>query len=237
MGWHLLKATNVERAEAIDSLRLLIGRDLRAMADEYGITVFRGPKKNKGWAGHVIERYLGLPLNSSREPNFGSWELKCFPLRTRAGALVVKETMAITMIDPHEVIAKSFRDSHLFRKLSKLVIVSRIFESPGEERSLMFSVGEFDLSDPRLYTSVEDDYETIRSTIRESGMQGLSGRMGIVIQPRTKGAGHGSTSRAFYARTQFVHQIAGLDVVSMAGWSCDDGLRWSYLPAIPASSG
>jgi hypothetical protein len=34
--------------------------------------------------------------------------------------------------------------------------------------------------------------------------------MGQFIQPRTKGAGHGSTSRAFYARTQFISQILGL---------------------------
>ena len=45
------------------------------MATAYGITVFKDGKKNKGWAGYVIERYLGLPMNSSRAPNFGSWEL------------------------------------------------------------------------------------------------------------------------------------------------------------------
>ncbi len=226
----------MERPEAIEMLRRLVGRDLRAMADEYGITVFRGEKKNKGWAGHVIERYLGLPQNSSREPNFGSWELKCFPLKTQAGKLVVKETIAVTMIDPHEVLAKPFRESHLFRKLSKLVVVSRVFESVQEERSVLFSVGEFDLTDPETAALVERDYELVRSTIRNSGPQALSGRMGAVIQPRTKGAGHGSTSRAFYARTAFVHKIAGLDIASMAGWSCDEGNRWSYFPPMPTSN-
>lgn len=29
-------------------------------------------RKNKGWAGHTLERYLGLPLNSLRALNFGS---------------------------------------------------------------------------------------------------------------------------------------------------------------------
>jgi len=90
----------VERTEAIIRLEKLIGKDLRKMADEFGITVFKNGKKNKGWAGHVIERYLGLPLNSAQSPNFGSWELKVFPLRDRRGALRVKETIAITMIDP-----------------------------------------------------------------------------------------------------------------------------------------
>ena len=87
---------------------------------------------NKGWAGHVIERILGLPLNSAQSPNFGSWELKVIPLRDRAGTLYVKETMAITMLDPYEVTNKTFRESHLFNKLCKIVICARIFESTAE---------------------------------------------------------------------------------------------------------
>jgi len=33
--------------------------------------------------------------------------------------------------------------------------------------------------------------------------------MGVLVQPRTKGPGHGSTSRAFYARKIFVAHILG----------------------------
>ena len=33
--------------------------------------------------------------------------------------------------------------------------------------------------------------------------------MGVYIQPRTKGAGHGSTSRAFYMRTGLIKEIIG----------------------------
>jgi hypothetical protein len=46
----------------------------------------------------------------------------------------------------------------------------------------------------------------IRENICEKNisLQGLSGRMGVLIQPRTKGPGHGSTSRAFYARKEFL---------------------------------
>jgi DNA mismatch repair protein MutH len=220
----------VERSEAVEQLQRLIGTDLRRRAEDYGITVFKDGKKNKGWAGHVIERYLGLPINSSREPNFGSWELKVFPLRDRNGILSVKETIAITMLDPHEVAAKLFEDSHLFRKLSKLLIVSRIFESTLDERSIVFSLGEFDLTDPGIYRSVQDDYNLIRSTIINKGFGSLSGRIGQVIQPRTKGPGHGSTSRAFYARTKFVHEIAGLSKVDMSYWSKGHDGTWSYAP-------
>ena len=48
------------------------------------------------------------------------------------------------------------------------------------------------------------------------GFEHLTGAMGILVQPRTKGSGHGSTSRAFYARTQFVAEILGIEMSNKA---------------------
>jgi DNA mismatch repair protein MutH len=202
----------VERLEAIQKLNELIGQDIRKLADDYRVTVWHeAGKKNKGWSGHTIERFLGLPLNSSRSPNFGSWELKVIPLvlNKRTGLLKVKETMAITMIDPVEVAAKEFENSHLFNKLKKIVVAARIFENQKDSRSLLHSVASFDLDHPEIYDQVKADYNLVRDTIRNQGFAQLSGKMGILVQPRTKGAGHGSTSRAFYARTSFVAHILG----------------------------
>ncbi len=201
----------MEREEAVISLRLLEGQDLRILADKHGITVWKGDKKNKGWAGHVIERHLGLPLNSSQSPNFGSWELKVVPLKKLAnGKIVVKETMAITMIDPVNVLLKPFEESHLLSKLKKAVVCSRMFESQHEHSTLLVKVATFDLGNAEIYNQVRADYELVRETIRTKGFEALTGKMGVLVQPRTKGAGHGSTSRAFYARTQFVSTILGL---------------------------
>jgi DNA mismatch repair protein MutH len=201
----------MERSEAIRRIEKLIGKDLRALADKYEITVWKNGKINKGWAGHTIERYLGLPLNSSRAPNFGSWELKVVPLKRHPKkGLSAKETMAITMIDQVEVRAKSFENSHLYAKLKKIVIVAREFENKKETRSFVRSVGIFDLDEPETLATVKGDYESVRKTLQTLGFEALTGKMGKLVQPRTKGRGHGSTSRAFYARTQFVAQILGL---------------------------
>lgn len=180
------------------------------MADQYGVTVWRGDKINKGWAGHTIERYLGLPLNSAQSPNFGSWEHKVVPLAaTPTGPLRIKETMAITMIDPYEVAAKSFEESHLLTKLRRIIVVARVAESQQETRSLLHSVAPFDLDHPDIYRQVKADYDLVRQTIQTAGFAALTGKMGILVQPRTKGSGHGSTSRAFYARKTFVAHILG----------------------------
>ena len=204
----------MERENAISKLELLKGQDLVSLAAQYEVTIWRGDKKNKGWAGHLLERYLGLPINSAQSPNFGSWELKIVPLKTLAnGRITVKETMAITMIDPVNVKNTPFEQSHLLTKLKKAVICARLFESQDENRSVLINVSAFDLDNKEDYEQVRKDYEEVRSCIATKGFEHLTGRMGVLVQPRTKGAGHGSKSRAFYARTQFVSKILNLKQV------------------------
>lgn len=201
----------LDRREGVRRINLLAGRDLRPMADQYGIPVWKNGRENKGWAGLVIEHYLGLPQNSRQEPDFGDWELKVVPLRKDAGGkLRVKESMAVTMLEPTEVLANKFEDSHLYDKLRSLVVVSRIYESAQELHSILHTAGEFDLDNPKIRVQVKDDYETIRTQIRTRGIDSVSGDLGKLVQARTKGRGHGSTTRAFYARPIFVAHILNL---------------------------
>src|SRR5258708_33655773 len=122
-----IQTQRLERRAGLARIRLLTGRDLRPLADQYGITVWKAGHKNKGWAGQVIEHYLGLPQNSLQAPDFGTWELKVVPLRHASdGSLRVKESMAITMLEPAEVVANKFTDSHLYDKLRSVVLVARM---------------------------------------------------------------------------------------------------------------
>ncbi|MDE2951006.1 MAG: MutH/Sau3AI family endonuclease [Chloroflexota bacterium] len=201
----------MEREEAIRRLQLLKGEDLHKVGECHGIYATVNGRQNKGWAGQVCERHLGLPLNSARSPNFGSWELKVVPLKyLKNGALVFKETMAICMIDKVEVARNDFYASHLLRKLSKMVVVARTVESDYTEPSYVYKVIDFVLSE-ELYEHIEKDYDEVRSVIRDPrrGFDCLTGRMGVLVQPRTKGPGHGSQSRAFYARKELLREIFG----------------------------
>lgn len=197
----------MERSEAIINIKKIVGKDLRELAREYNVTVFKEGKKNKGWAGHVIERYLGLPINSAQSPNFGSWELKTICLKyLKDKSLTVKETMAVTMIDPYNIERTEFENSHLLAKMQKIVIAARIWESQLEEKSILYATTTFDLGDTEIFNQIKADYNLVRETIITKGFSALSGKLGVYIQPRTKGAGHGSTSRAFYARVPFLMQ-------------------------------
>lgn len=201
----------MEREEAINRLMDLMGEDLHDVGKIHGIFATVNGRQNKGWAGQVCERHLNLPLNSSRSPNFGSWELKVIPLKyLKNGKLVFKETMAICMIDKVDVAKKSFINSHLLLKLSKIVVVARIVGDEYSEPTFAHRISEFILSE-ELYEEVERDYEEVRAVIRDpfQGFDCLTGEMGVWVQPRTKGPGHGSKSRAFYARKKLLGEIFG----------------------------
>ncbi len=203
----------MERTEALKHLNELVGRDVHGLAVKYGVKVRNvSGNVNKGWAGHVFERHLGLPLNSAQAPNFGSWELKVVPLkRTRAGSLTFKETMAITMIDAPQVAATPFEDSHLLTKLRRAVVVAREVGEDVDKPSIIHSINTLVL-EGETFEIVREDYETVRACIRDPrrGFEALTGSMGMYVQPRTKGPGHGSVSRAFYARPIFLAQFISL---------------------------
>ncbi len=199
----------MERLEAVEKINALVGQDLRKLAEKYSITVFSNGKKNKGWAGHVIERCLGLPINSAQAPNFGSWELKTISLKyLKNGSLTVKETMAITMIDPYHVEHTDFENSHLLSKLRKAVIAARIWVNQREESSILYSVNIFDLGNTEVYNQIKEDYNQARDAIIRGGENALKSEMGKYVQPRTKGPGKRiRRSRAFYARTSFLKKF------------------------------
>ena len=115
--------------------------------------------------------------------------------------------MAITMIDPYNVLHTPFEESHLLQKLKKILIFARIWEGTDEPRSILYGIYEFDLENKELYEQIKEDYELVRNVIKTKGFDALTGKMGVYIQPRTKGTGHGSKTRAFYARKNLLKKI------------------------------
>lgn len=196
------------RENAIKQIETIIDKNLVELASKYDINIFNNGKKNKGWVGHTIERHLGLPINSSQAPNFGSWELKTCSLKyLQNQSLSIKETIAVTMIDPYNLEKTVFEDSHLLSKLKKMLLVARIWYSKDEKKSEIYGCYSFDLNNEEYYQQIKTDYELIRNIVIENGFSALSGKFGKYIQARTKGKGHGSTSRAFYIKTNFLKKI------------------------------
>ena len=198
----------ITRATAIKNLKKHIGQDLRKLALEHGITTYETGKQNKGWKGLILERLAGLETNVSKAPNGLTYELKSVSFHYVKNELVPKETMAITMINPEELKAHSFFESHVWAKLKTIVFCAVMWHGKNSEKAELLKVTSLDFSKTdELIQEVKADYDFIRHKLITKGFKSLTGKDGKWIQARTKGAGHGSTSRAFYARTKFVKKI------------------------------
>lgn len=198
----------VTRAVAIKNLKEYIGQDLRALALEYGVTTYETGKQNKGWKGLILERLAGLQTSISKAPNGLSWELKSVSFYKVKDKLVPKETMAITMINPTELKETPFFESHCWAKLKSIIFCAVMWHGKNAEKAELLEVTSLDFSETDdLILEIKEDYEFIRDKLIKKGFESLTGKDGKWMQARTKGPGHGSISRAFYARKNLVAKI------------------------------
>lgn len=199
----------VTRTNAIRNLLQFIGCDLASLAKEFNIQPFKNGKQNKGWKGLVLERLAGLENNNEKAPNGLSFELKSVAFRTQKdGVLTPKETMAITMINPKELEEHDFFHSHCWAKLKSIIFCAVEWRGWNDKTAVLLKVANLDFAEEDdLIREVKADYDFIREKLKTQGFAALTGKDGKWIQARTKGAGHGSTSRAFYARRELVKRI------------------------------
>jgi DNA mismatch repair protein MutH len=198
----------ITRAIAIKNLNGYIEQDLRELAKKFGITSYETGRQNKGWKGLVLERLAGLKTSVSKAPNGLTYELKSVSFYFVKGVLVPKETMAITMINPKELVAHSFFKSHCWAKLKTIVFCAVMWHGKDSKKAELLKVVSLDFAeDDDLIKQIKSDYDFIRNKLIKNGFEALTGKDGVWIQARTKGAGHGSTSRAFYARKSLVKKI------------------------------
>ncbi len=198
----------ITRTIAIKNLKKYLGQDLRMLAKKFGITTYETGKQNKGWKGLVLERLAGLQTNVLKAPNGLTYELKSVAFHYVNGELAPKETMAITMINPDELKMHSFFESHCWAKLKSIVFCAVMWHGKNSKSGELLKVANLDFAeDDELIREIKRDYDSIREKLIKHGFKSLTGKDGKWIQARTKGPGHGSISRAFYARTSLVKKI------------------------------
>jgi len=155
---------------------------------------------NKGKPGHYLEELLGIP-RSSACLDCVDGELKVFPLKhTASGAITPKETVAVTMCQPAALLVTAWRDSNVFKKLQNTVFIP--YMRDGDEIEYYEPIHFCATSS--LMAELEADYNEIQ---KQAAAGVMTGSIGKYLQTRTKGAGHGSTSRAFYLRQCFLTRI------------------------------
>lgn len=157
---------------------------------------------NKGRVGLYLEAQLGIPASSACL-DCTDGEVKAVPLkRLRNGQLVPKETMAVTMMRPEDLLVQSFRDTRLARKTAAMVILPYLRNG---DYVTFYAPVRFGLGHP-AYFHLEADYNTVKAYYAEKSE--LTGKVGRYIQTRTKGQGKGAPkTRAWYFRASFLKEL------------------------------
>lgn len=207
----------ITRHTAIKNLQKYINKDLSVYAKQFGITIYKNGKLNKGWKGKVLEKLAGLEGDNKQAPNGLGFELKSTSYKKlKNGNIVPKETMAITMINTATLEETSFFKSHCWDKLKMIVFCAVMWHKEDKSKAELLGIESFDLlDDERLIKEIEQDYEFIRSKLISQGFKSLTGADGKWIQARTKGTGginpktgkKRPKTRAFYARPKLIKEI------------------------------
>jgi DNA mismatch repair protein MutH len=158
---------------------------------------------NKGGVGLMLEELLDIP-HTSNCLDCSDGELKAIPLKKlKNGMFVPKETMAVTMLSREDLRSNDFKCSNCYKKMKRMMIVT--YYRNGDKILFINSTIIDCIKFADLYKIVESDYNDIKKDYMEHGI--LRSKTGMLLQNRTKGPGHGSTSRAFYLRKEFITHV------------------------------
>jgi DNA mismatch repair protein MutH len=166
---------------------------------------------NKGLPGHFLEDLLGIP-HTPNALDCSDGELKVFPVKKlqKSGKLSPKESIAVTMLNKDDLKTCNFNDSKCCKKMSKMLVIPYYRK---DDKIQFLTPVIVDRSSPdfkEMYSILESDYNEIRQTFLDTGV--LESKTGTLLQNRTKGAGHGTTSRAFYLRPEFAKRYIPLNL-------------------------
>lgn len=178
---------------------------------------------NKGHAGQLLEKYIGLSLGNSLI-DFEDGELKTNKTASNGKPL---ETIAVTQISGviDQLLGTPpvpFKQSSVYKKLENLVVVPVVKD--GECGSwYLLDVYQIDMrKNSRLFSQFEQDYYTICDGLRQRVISGglLGTTNGNYLQVRTKDSmpyrpiyssiyqrAVSSKNYAFYLQKSFVHDI------------------------------
>lgn len=166
--------------------------------------------KNKGKPGLLLETITGIPQTSNCL-DCSDGELKTVPVvRNKSGVLVPKETIAVTMLNVADLKTNEFKASRCYTKMKRVLIVPYIRDGDTIQFMKPVLIDASQDTHKAIYDELEKDYNTIRATFVSENI--LQSNTGTYLQNRTKGAGHGSTSRAFYLRKKFVEDYVPLSL-------------------------
>ena len=180
---------------------------------------FHVPKTlNKGLPGLLLENFTGIK-SSSACLDCRDGELKLYPVKrlkkkgktNLAGELVPKETVAITMVKPEDLLVTPWDNSRVKKKIRQILFVAYLRDKEYITFPYMHHMSFYNPEHYEYYTTFARDYYMIKEHYRKYGS--ISGDIGKYIQYRTKGlGGNAPKTRAFYFRTNVMNSLEKIEL-------------------------
>lgn len=207
-------------AELLSRCRTLAGKSLGQVAAELNIAVPGSRARAKGWAGQLIERYLGASAASQPRPDFMSLgiELKTIPVNRQGRA---RESTFVCMAPMTAVPGLRWSDSTVRHKLNRVLWVP-IEADPGIMPSNSRTGNAFLWSpSPEQARTLEQDWQELVEMLCFGEFDKVSAKHGKYLQVRPKAASSASLvrttladgeagltlPRGFYLRARFTNML------------------------------
>jgi DNA mismatch repair protein MutH len=198
----------------------MAGQRLAALAEGQGVAVPGVSRRAKGWAGQLIEAYLGATAGSRPEPDFQliGVELKTIPV-SREGE--PRESTYVCSVPLMGESSSAWRASNVQRKLARVLwvpVVTDADTAPGDRVlgwPLLWSPS------PEEASALEADWRELMDMVCLGELERISAHHGTCLQIRPKAAdsrarrwGIGESGervrtlpRGFYLRPSFTRGI------------------------------
>lgn len=217
---NIIRQPPESEAELLSRCRTLAGKSLGQVAAELNVAVPGSRARAKGWAGQLIERYLGATAASQPEPDFMSLgiELKTIPVNRQGRA---KESTFVCMAPMTVAPGMRWLDSTLRHKLNRVLWVP-IEADPGITPSNSRTGNPFLWSpSPEQARVLEQDWQELVEMLCFGEFDKVSAKHGQYLQIRPKAASSASLvrttladgesgltlPRGFYLRTRFTNML------------------------------
>ncbi|RUO23693.1 DNA mismatch repair endonuclease MutH [Aliidiomarina iranensis] len=216
----LASAPPATEKELLARAEQLIGCSFQQLADIAGVAVPSSMRHAKGWAGQLLELFLGASAGSRAEQDFPEIgvELKTIPVNLQAMPL---ETTYVCIAPLTGLTGVSWEQSNVRNKLSKVlwIPIDGRREVPIGERSVGLPL--LWQPSPTQEQMLKQDWEEITEAIVLGQVESITARTGMALQLRPKAANskaltsaigpHGeliqTLPRGYYLKKQFTQQI------------------------------
>jgi DNA mismatch repair protein MutH len=206
--------------ELLKRAQNIAGLSLAAVREQYQHALPDDLKRDKGWAGQILEAVLGADAGNLPEPDFTQLgiELKTIPIDENGKP---RESTFVSMLALTQMARLTWETSHVWRKLKKVLWVPIITQDDAPLESRIIATPLLWQPDDKQVAMLQRDWQELTDLVATGRLEEITAHMGQALQVRPKAANvkalcpaispegerYLTLPRGFYLRPSFTGEI------------------------------